>query len=68
MYAVRIPLSNTTDRKMELEEIIKAFGGVSQTARALGVTRQTIYIWRGKGAIPDVRRIQAEVLIRERAE
>jgi len=53
---------------MELEEIIKAFGGVSQTARALGVTRQTIYIWRGKGAIPDVRRIQAEVLIRERAE
>lgn len=51
---------------MNLEEIIKTFGGVSQTARALGVTRQTIYIWRRKGEIPEVRRIQAEVLIRER--
>jgi len=53
---------------MTLEEIIKTFGGVAQTARALGVTRQTIYIWRRKGEIPEVRRIQAEVLIRERAE
>lgn len=61
-------LSNEKDDDMTLEEIIKTFGGVAQTARALGVTRQTIYIWRRKGEIPEVRRIQAEVLIRERAE
>lgn len=48
---------------MTLEEIIKAFGGVSQTARALGITRQTIYHWRRKGDIPEARRIQAEVIL-----
>lgn len=50
---------------MSLEEIIAAFGGVSQTARALGITRQTIYHWRRKGEIPEARRIQAEVKIAE---
>lgn len=48
---------------MSLEEIIKSFGGVSQTARALGVTRQTIYHWRRKGDIPEARKIQAEVIL-----
>lgn len=61
-------VSNQKEPDMTLEEIIKAFGGVAPTARALGVTRQAIYIWRRKGDIPDVRRIQAEVLIRERSE
>lgn len=51
---------------MTLEQIIKAFGGVTKTAHALGVTRQTIYIWRRKGEMPAVRQMQAEVLIRER--
>ena len=50
---------------MNLEKIIEAFGGVSQTARALGITRQTIYHWRRKGDIPEARRIQAEVMIKE---
>tara|TARA_S200002703_G_scaffold107588_1_gene93490 strand:- start:626 stop:811 length:186 start_codon:yes stop_codon:yes gene_type:complete len=50
---------------MSLEEIIAAFGGVSQTARALGITRQTIYHWRRKGEIPEARRIQAEVMVAE---
>jgi len=50
---------------MSLEKIIAAFGGVSQTARALGITRQTIYHWRRKGEIPEARRIQAEVMIAE---
>lgn len=50
---------------MSLEEIIAAFGGVSQAARALGITRQTIYHWRRKGEIPEARRIQAEVMIAE---
>ena len=51
---------------MSLEEIIAAFGGVSQAARALGITRQTIYHWRRKDEIPEARRIQAEVLIAEK--
>ena len=50
---------------MNLEKIIESFGGVSQTARALGITRQTIYHWRRKGDIPEARRIQAEVMIKE---
>jgi DNA-binding phage protein len=48
---------------MTLEEVIKHFGGVSQTARALGVTRQTIYHWRRKGEMPKVRSLQAMILI-----
>ena len=48
---------------MSLEEIIAAFGGVSQTARALRITRQTIYYWRQKGGIPEARRIQAEYIL-----
>lgn len=48
---------------MTLEEVIAHFGGVSQTARALGVTRQTIYHWRRKGEMPKLRAMQAQILI-----
>ena len=51
---------------MTLEEIIQAFGGVSHAARALGVTRQTIYHWRKRGEIPVARKIQAEVMLAKR--
>jgi len=53
---------------MTLEEIIREFGGVAHTARALGVTRQTIYYWRRKGEMPALRIMQSEVLIRERKQ
>jgi DNA invertase Pin-like site-specific DNA recombinase len=48
---------------MTLEQIIEHFGGVSQTARALDVTRQTIYNWQNSGGIPESRRQQAQYLI-----
>lgn len=48
---------------MKLEEIIEHFGGVSQTARALDVTRQTIYNWQNAGGIPESRLYQAQYLI-----
>jgi len=51
---------------MSIDQIIKAFGGVSHTAKALGVTRQTVYNWRRSGEVPAVRVIQAEVLLKER--
>ena len=31
---------------MKYKDIIRHFGGVSQTARALGMTRQGVYNWR----------------------
>ena len=48
---------------MTLESIIQHFGGVSQTARALAVTRQTVYNWQKAGDIPEARRYQAKAII-----
>ena len=52
---------------MSIEDIIKHFGGVAQTARALKVTRQTVYNWRRSGEMPEVRKMQATVLMLEKA-
>jgi len=50
---------------VSIHEVIKAFGGVSETAKALGVTRQTVYNWRRSGEMPEHRQIQAMALLRE---
>jgi hypothetical protein len=34
---------------MKYDQVIKFYGGVSQTARALGYTRPAIYHWRDHG-------------------
>jgi DNA invertase Pin-like site-specific DNA recombinase len=52
-----------TGGDMTLETIIKHFGGISQTARALAVTRQTVYNWQRAGDIPEPRRYQAQAII-----
>lgn len=31
---------------MKKEEVLRLFGGVAATARALGITRQAVYAWR----------------------
>lgn len=49
---------------MSIDQIIKAFGGVTNAAAALGVTRQTIYNWRRRGEIPKAREMQAIALLR----
>lgn len=46
---------------MNIEEVIKHFGGVLQTALHLGVSRQTIYDWRKSGTIPFARQAQIEL-------
>lgn len=47
---------------MNLDEAIKHYGGsITKMASALGVSRQTIYLWKGKGAIPYARQAQIEL-------
>lgn len=48
---------------MDIEQIIKTFGGVQATANALSVSRQTVFAWRKKGKMPPWRIIQAEAVI-----
>ena len=50
---------------MSIEQIIKHFGGIAQAARALGVSRQSVYNWLRAGEMPELRRMQAEIIIRE---
>ena len=54
---------NNQGGAMTLETIISHFGGISQTARALAVTRQTVYNWQKAGGIPEARRYQAMAII-----
>lgn len=53
---------------MTVEQIIKEFGTVTAAAKALGVSRQTIYLWRRAGELPRLRQMQAEVILRERSD
>lgn len=47
---------------MKPSDVIKHFGGIRQAAEALGVTRQAIYIWKQRKAIPAQRAYQIQVL------
>jgi|AACY02.2.fsa_nt_gi Bacterial regulatory protein, Fis family. len=53
---------------MTIEQAIERFGSVAKLAEALGVTRQTIYNWRRSGDFPQVRQMQAELMLRERGD
>ena len=46
---------------MTIEETIKHFGSVTGLANAIGVTRQTVYLWQKKGKIPFARQAQIEL-------
>ena len=46
---------------MNLEETIKYYGSIKNLADAIGVSRQTIYLWKDKGAIPYARQAQIEL-------
>lgn len=50
---------------MSVEEIIKYFGGVTATARVLGVSRQTVHNWKRTGEMPEHRKVYAEHLIKD---
>lgn len=47
---------------MTLDEAVKHYGGsITKMASALGVSRQTIYLWKKKGGIPYSRQAQIEI-------
>jgi len=49
------------EEAMTIEETIKHFGSITALASALGVSRQTIYLWQKKGSIPFARQAQIEL-------
>jgi len=46
---------------MTLEETLKYYGSVKAMADSIGVSRQTIYLWKEKGRIPFARQAQIEL-------
>lgn len=46
---------------MNLEEALKYYGSIKSLADAIGVSRQTIYLWKEKGSIPYSRQAQIEL-------
>lgn len=44
-----------------IEQVIEHFGGVTKTARALGVTSQAVSQWRAAGMVPEMRAYQIEL-------
>jgi hypothetical protein len=43
-------------------ELISHFGTQVKTAAALGVTQGTVSAWNGKGEVPILRQMQAELI------
>lgn len=53
---------------MTIEQAIEHFGSVAKLAEALGVTRQTIYNWRRSGEWPQLRQMQADLILKARGD
>lgn len=55
------------NRAMDIHSIISGFGTIAATARALGVSRQTIYNWiNGRKKITELRRQDIEIRVGKR--
>ena len=46
---------------MTFEEALSYYRTITFMASELGVSRQTIYLWKGKGKIPFARQAQIEI-------
>ena len=49
---------------MDVETVIMYFGGITATARALGVAAPSVSEWRKTGRVPRMRQYQIQVLTR----
>lgn len=47
---------------MKPQTVVKYFQGISATARAFGIRKQSVYDWLDRGVVPPLRQIQAEEL------
>lgn len=47
-------------KKNEFQKVVDHFGGVDSLAKALGITRQAIYMWAG--TVPEGRAYQIETI------
>jgi len=46
---------------MSPDDLIAFFGGVTETARALGVKPPSVSEWKATGVVPETRQYQAEI-------
>lgn len=46
---------------MTPKQVFKFFGGMPQTARALGVALPSVYDWMYAGQVPDLRQYQIQL-------
>jgi hypothetical protein len=53
---------------MNPETIIQHFGGLTETAKALGVTAQAVHGWRKRGKVPALRVYELAALLRDKNE
>lgn len=58
---VGVKLVVNKEEVMNLEQTLKYYGSIKNMADAIGVSRQTIYLWKSKGAIPYSRQAQIEL-------
>jgi ribosomal protein S16 len=47
---------------MKIEEVIEYYGGIAPTARALNIKYQAVQQWVNKGAVPESRQWQLQVI------
>ena len=45
--------------QMNYKQMVAHFGGLSKAAKALGLKRQTVHMWAGRGRIPTRWQIKA---------
>ena len=59
--AIDVKLGTPIIAFMSPDELIAYFGGVTETARALGVKPPSVSEWKASGEVPETRQYQAQI-------
>ena len=51
---------------MKFKQVVEHFGGIRQTAEALGISYQAVRSWREKGEIPEVRQFHIQTVTKNK--